>query len=73
MDLLRPSSPEQAASLVAEYAGDEPDILQHDFYHSLLAAWQPEEIALQLEDQELSGLKIEVVSDRHFIVHGILP
>lgn len=73
MDLLRPASLEQAEALVANYASDEPDILQHDFYHSLLAAWRPDEVSLQLQEHGLSQLQIEVVSDRHFIVHGKLP
>jgi ubiquinone/menaquinone biosynthesis C-methylase UbiE len=73
MDLLRPASQDQAAALVATYAPDEPDILRYDFYHSLLAAWRPDEVNRQLQDQNLSRLEIEVVSDRHFIVHGKLP
>lgn len=73
MDLLRPTSLEQAEALVAMYASNEPDILRHDFYHSLLAAWQPDEVSRQLQQQGLSQLQIEVVSDRHFIVYGKLP
>lgn len=70
MDLLRPASPARAAELVTVYAGDEPDLLRHDFYHSLLAAYRPEEISLQLQQAGLSGLHVETVSDRHLIVYG---
>lgn len=73
MDLLRPDSRAQTGALVAEYAAGEPDILQHDFYHSLLAAWRPDEVARQLRDQKLDRLQIEVISDHHYIVHGRLP
>jgi len=70
MDLLRPASPARAAELVTSYAGDEPGILQHDFYHSLLAAYRPEELRTQLQQAGLSGLNVETVSDRHLIVYG---
>jgi 2-polyprenyl-3-methyl-5-hydroxy-6-metoxy-1,4-benzoquinol methylase len=72
MDLLRPDSPQAARQLVNRYAGEEAPVLQQDFYHSLLAAYRPEEILEQLLQQGLDQLKLEVVSDRHQIVHGYL-
>lgn len=72
MDLLRPASEKQARDLVAEYAAGEPEILRHDFYHSLLAAYRPEEVAGQLATAGLEQLAIRVVSDRHFIVYGVV-
>lgn len=72
MDLLRPDSRAAAARLVDEYAANEPDVLQHDFLNSLLAAYRPEEVLLQLERSGLRQLRVETASDRHFIVYGYL-
>ncbi len=71
MDLIRPETLEQARSLVETHANDEPGILQHDFYHSLLAAFEVGEVRAQLQRAELE-LSAQTVSDRHFIVHGTL-
>lgn len=70
MDLMRPQSREQAQLLLETYAADEPDILKHDFYHSLLAAYTVNEITQQLQDAGLSHLKVNIVSDRHITVSG---
>ncbi|OAG27532.1 class I SAM-dependent methyltransferase [Thermodesulfatator autotrophicus] len=72
MDLLRPESPEKARKLVEKYAANEPEVLKKDFYHSLLAGFTPEEINKQLKAQDLSHFKVEVITDRHFIVYGYL-
>jgi ubiquinone/menaquinone biosynthesis C-methylase UbiE len=72
MDLMRPTSTSQAQALVDEYAAGEPEILQHDFYHSLLAAYTPQEVQQQLSVLTLP-LTVQVVSDRHLIVSGIMP
>ena len=72
MDLLRPDSRQQAEALLMQYAGNEPEVLQKDFFNSLLAAYRPNEVNMQLEQQGLGQLRIEVVSDRHFIVFGRL-
>lgn len=71
MDLMRPESSQQAKDLVQTYAANEADVLQHDFYHSLLAAFRPAEIRQQLQEFDLT-LKIEPVSDRHLIIYGTL-
>ncbi len=70
MDLIRPASIEDAAALVEMYCGDEAEVLKTDFYNSLLAAYRPDEIMIQLSEAGLDFLKLEVVSDRHFIVWG---
>lgn len=72
MDLLRPDSRNAARKLVANYASTEPEILQHDFYHSLLAAFTLDEIAGQLNEAGLA-LKLEQISDRHVFIKGIMP
>jgi ubiquinone/menaquinone biosynthesis C-methylase UbiE len=72
MDLLRPASASRAGELVDRYAAGEPQVLRHDFYHSLCAAYTPTEVAGQLASRALDGLAVEPVSDRHFIVWGRL-
>ena len=73
MDLLRPDSRERAQQLVDCYAANEPDVLRRDFYNSLLAAYRLEEISAQLAAAGLAlALRVEVVSDRHFIAFGRL-
>lgn len=71
MDLLRPASREAATALVETYAANEPDVLQRDFYHSLLAAFTLEEIREQLKKADLA-LNIEQISDRHVFIKGTL-
>ncbi len=71
MDLQRPEDQQQARHLVQQYAAKEAPVLQRDFYHSLCAAFTPEEVAQQLQQAGLDQLAVESVSDRHLIVHGI--
>ena len=72
MDLLRPATEAEARAIVQRYSGNEPDILRQDFYNSLLAAYSLEEVQEQLRRASLSTLAVEVVSDRHFAVRGVL-
>ncbi len=72
MDLVRPPSRAAAERLVAEHAAGEPEILRRDFFNSLLAAYRPEEVAVQLRQARLD-LAIEVVSDRHMLIFGRMP
>lgn len=72
MDLIRPGSKEKARQLVRCYTGNEPEILQNDFYHSLCAAFSIEEVQQQLNEMAMSNLAIEKVSDRHMIIFGQL-
>ena len=72
MDLLRPGSSAAAEALVEAYALAEPELLKRDFYHSLLAAYRPDEVDQQLRAAGLTQLRLDVVSDRHFIVWGQL-
>lgn len=69
MDLIRPESPERAEELVEEYSGSEPEVLQRDFYNSLLAAFRPDEVEAQLRSAGLP-LTVQVISDRHLVVWG---
>ncbi|NJK41840.1 MAG: class I SAM-dependent methyltransferase [Acaryochloridaceae cyanobacterium SU_2_1] len=72
MDLLRPEDQVQAAALTDRYASEEPSILQRDFFNSLLAAYQIDEVQAQLQAAQLSDLAAQIISDRHFIVWGQL-
>jgi ubiquinone/menaquinone biosynthesis C-methylase UbiE len=72
MDLLRPASLDAARSLVDRYAASEPELLRHDFLHSLCAAYERPEVELQLQRAGLETLSCEVVSDRHWIAYGVL-
>lgn len=71
MDLLRPNSTDAARKIVQKYSGDEPQILQEDFYNSLLAAYRPAEVNEQLARQGLN-LHCQKVSDRHLAIWGKL-
>lgn len=70
MDLMRPRTEAAARELVDTYAADEPDVLRRDFYNSLLAAFEPGEVRLQLAAAGLGHLAVETASDRHLLVHG---
>lgn len=72
MDLMRPAGTEDAQTMVNNYAANEPEILQRDFFNSLLAAFSIEEIAAQLV---LAGLNLDIeqISDRHVFITGVLP
>jgi len=72
MDLRRPPDPAAAWDLVNIHAVGEPAILKRDFYNSLCAAYEPDEVRKQLEYAGLGYFGIEVISDRHTIVYGRL-
>ena len=71
MDLLRPANLAVAQKMVQDYTANEPDILQRDFYHSLLAAFSIEEISTQLAQADLQ-LQVEQISDRHVFITGVI-
>jgi len=70
MDLLRPTRREAAEALVELYAAGEPELLRHDFFHSLLAAYRLDEVDAQLRQVGLEALELRRVSDRHWIAYG---
>jgi SAM-dependent methyltransferase len=72
VDLFRPQTIAGVQGLVDEYAAGEPDILRRDFYNSLCAAFEPREVEAQLATAGLAGLAVDVISDRHLAVHGVL-
>jgi len=70
VDLRRPDSRAEAERLTSRYAGKEPDVLRHDFFHSLLASFTVEEVKEQLATAKLERLSVSSISDRHLMVHG---
>ena len=73
MDLARPESENEAASLVDQYAADAPEILREDFYNSLLAAYNVAEVEQQLARAGLGHFAVQRPSDRHWLAAGRLP
>lgn len=71
MDLRRPANEIQARALMEVHAAGAPEVLQRDFYHSLLAAFEPPEVEGQLRQAGLAELQVKVVSDRHLFIHGV--
>ncbi|MFA6001549.1 MAG: SAM-dependent methyltransferase, partial [Thermoleophilia bacterium] len=73
MDLMRPCDKEEAARFVDLYMYDEPGILKEDFFNSLLAAYEPDEVRRQLDTAGLGDFILREVSDRHLAVWGFSP
>ena len=72
MDLTRPASEVQAREWVATYVATAGEIVKHDFYHSLLAAYRPDEVRSQLDEAGLTHFYLEVIRDRYLMVWGKL-
>ncbi len=73
VDLRRPETEALARQIVGEYALNEPEVLRKDFYNSLLAAFEVEEVMGQLQRAGLQGLSVQAVGDRHLEVFGRMP
>lgn len=72
MDLFRPASSAEAQAIVERYSGGEPEVLKHDYFASLCAAFEPGEVREQLAACGLAELAVRTVSDRHLLVAGRL-
>lgn len=72
-DLCRPKTADAAREIVETYAGDAPEILRIDFYNSLLAAFEVNEVAEQLDIAGLHELQVAPVNDRYLEVYGHMP
>ncbi|MBT3206796.1 MAG: class I SAM-dependent methyltransferase [Bacteroidetes bacterium] len=66
MDLIRPDSIDKAKKIVESISASEPEVLQEDFYNSLLAAFTFDEVKEQMERANLN-YQIDNLGDRHFI------
>jgi hypothetical protein len=71
-DLARPASELDARLIVNSYASTESEMLQQEFYRSLLAAFTVDEVRSQLEDANLTNLQVQMASDRHLDVSGTI-
>lgn len=71
-DLTRPGNEKQVRELTNTYMASEPEVLQQDFYNSLLASFEVTEIEEQLAAAGLD-FKVEQIGDRHVIIHGLAP
>ena len=71
-DLRRPRDQHKARALVAEGAANEPEILQRDFFNSLCAAFEPDEVRAQLRATQLTQLRVLPQDPFHLTVHGRL-
>ncbi len=73
VDLRRPETEAEAQRIVDAYALNEPEVLRKDFYHSLLAAFEVDEVKSQLQRVGLHELSVQPVGDRHLEVFGRMP
>jgi len=71
-DLRRPPSELEARRVVSVTSKNEPEILQRDFYNSLCAAFEPDEVREQLAQAGLSRLTVTMHDPFHLTVHGHL-
>jgi len=69
VDLRRPPSRGDVSALVDRYSGEEPQILQRDFFRSLCASFTPQEVRKQIAEVGLS-LSVQSLGDRHLMVWG---
>jgi len=72
-DLYRPATSDAARRIVRRYSGEESELLQEEFYRSLMAAYTPDEIRAQLARAGLDALEVSLVTDRHVDITGRLP
>ena len=71
-DLRRPASEADAHRMVEATSKNEPQILQRDFYNSLCAAFEPDEVRAQLAEAGLSRLTVRTHDPFHLSVSGLM-
>jgi SAM-dependent methyltransferase len=71
-DLRRPHSEVEARRVVSVVSKQEPEVLQRDFFNSLCAAFEPDEVRQQLVDAGLSHLEVGLHDPFFLTVHGRL-
>jgi trans-aconitate 2-methyltransferase len=72
-DLRRPASLAALEALVASQMATAPEVLRRDYRHSLHAAFTLQEVAAQLEQAGLDGLRVQERGERYLEVWGRLP
>ena len=70
-DLRRPPNRIRARELTRRHTAGDPPLLKQLFYQSLLAAFTPGEVRIQLNDAKLD-LRVRTTTDRHLVVSGRL-
>ncbi|HEX2790178.1 MAG TPA: class I SAM-dependent methyltransferase [Steroidobacteraceae bacterium] len=71
-DLRRPASELDARRMVEATSKNEPEILQRDFFNSLCAAFEPEEVRAQLDAAGLMQLEVHTHDPFHLSISGLL-
>jgi SAM-dependent methyltransferase len=71
-DLRRPASELEARRMVQSMSSDEPEILQRDFFNSLCAAFEPDEVREQLAAAGLTQLQVRTHEPFHLSISGLL-
>ena len=71
-DLRRPSSYQDAQTLLCKYQSEASSILKRDYLASLLAAFTFKEVKAQLNSAGLCQLKVFEVDDRYLEIIGVL-
>lgn len=71
-DLARPASVAAAREIVNLHAGGESPLLQEEYYRSLLSAYTVDEVRLQLASAGLGELNVQMITDRHMDIWGVM-
>ena len=71
-DLRRPASELDARRMVQATSKDEPEILQRDFFNSLCAAFEPDEVRAQLAAAGLTRLTVRTHDPFHMSISGLM-
>jgi ubiquinone/menaquinone biosynthesis C-methylase UbiE len=71
-DLRRPASELDARNMVRASSNHEPEILQRDFFNSLCAAFEPDEVREQLSAAGLTQLRVQTHDPFHLSISGLL-
>jgi SAM-dependent methyltransferase len=71
-DLRRPANEHDAHRMVEAMSKDEPEILQRDFFNSLCAAFEPDEVREQLAAAGLERLQVHTHDPFHLSISGLL-
>jgi trans-aconitate methyltransferase len=71
-DLRRPPSAAAVEDLVAAFMAAAPEVLRRDYRASLHAAFTPAEVAAQLQQAGLDGLRVDPLGESHLEVWGWL-
>jgi len=70
-DLRRPPGKSRARELTRLHTAGDPPLLKQLFYQSLLAAFTPSEVRIQLKEAKLD-LQVRATTDRHLVISGRL-